>query len=406
MRIDVDIAIFGSGISGLWTYRLLKEKGYQVVLFEEKELGGVQTLASQGMIHGGQRYILQGGLTEHYHSIRNMPKIWNDCFKGEGDIDLRDVKILSKVQHLFSKDNAVSRLIDSFSSEKIKTEVHKLKKDKLPSIFQLSPHIGNDTYEMPEPVIDCKSLIKVLSQDYLNNIIHAKTKKIEKSKDSISNVVLEVIKNDKREEISVKAKCYVFAAGSGNTVFSNELHQQKTTTQSRPLAQIICRTLPHPIYGHYVDSNPRPRFTISAHPSLLEDGYIWYIGGRLAEEAVISSEEEALLKTYKELEKCFPNIKWSETEWGIHKVTRAEPLTKLGRLPIGPEIKKISNSILAWPIKLTFAPLLGTLIEKSIRELGISINKNKVTLIANSPIIGSYPWENFNWISLSKTQIK
>ena len=60
----IDIAILGGGIAGLWLLNLLVSRGYSVVLLEKEALGAGQTIASQGMIHGGVKYALQGLLTD------------------------------------------------------------------------------------------------------------------------------------------------------------------------------------------------------------------------------------------------------------------------------------------------------------------------------------------------------
>lgn len=55
--INVDVVIVGAGIAGLWLLNILRSNGYSVILFENESIGGLQTMASQGMIHGGQRYM-------------------------------------------------------------------------------------------------------------------------------------------------------------------------------------------------------------------------------------------------------------------------------------------------------------------------------------------------------------
>ena len=50
-----DLAIVGGGIAGLWTLHRALAAGYNAVLFEAADLGGIQSLASQGMIHGVMR---------------------------------------------------------------------------------------------------------------------------------------------------------------------------------------------------------------------------------------------------------------------------------------------------------------------------------------------------------------
>ncbi|MBT8429591.1 MAG: FAD-dependent oxidoreductase, partial [Gammaproteobacteria bacterium] len=66
----LDIAIFGGGIAGLWTLARLRQAGYRVALFERLAIGGIQSIASQGIIHGGTKYALTGKLTGSAMAIR------------------------------------------------------------------------------------------------------------------------------------------------------------------------------------------------------------------------------------------------------------------------------------------------------------------------------------------------
>ena len=94
LRYSTDIVIFGGGIAGLWLLNSLREAGYQAILFERHTIGGGQTLASQGIIHGGLKYALQGSLTGAAQAIAAMPERWRQCLAGEGDMDLRGTRVL------------------------------------------------------------------------------------------------------------------------------------------------------------------------------------------------------------------------------------------------------------------------------------------------------------------------
>ena len=58
MTYEYDIMVFGGGIAGLWLGNTLSRAGYNVIVIESDKLGAGQTLASQGMIHGGQKYLV------------------------------------------------------------------------------------------------------------------------------------------------------------------------------------------------------------------------------------------------------------------------------------------------------------------------------------------------------------
>ena len=68
-HVQVDVAIFGGGVAGLWTLSLLRNQGYNAVLFENNTLGGGQTRYAQGIIHGGTKYALTGKLTASSEAI-------------------------------------------------------------------------------------------------------------------------------------------------------------------------------------------------------------------------------------------------------------------------------------------------------------------------------------------------
>ncbi|HEY6200467.1 MAG TPA: FAD-dependent oxidoreductase, partial [Candidatus Binatia bacterium] len=54
MRLDV--LIFGGGAAGLWCLERFRSAGYHALLLESAALGCGQTIAAQGIIHGGGKY--------------------------------------------------------------------------------------------------------------------------------------------------------------------------------------------------------------------------------------------------------------------------------------------------------------------------------------------------------------
>ena len=74
--VQLDAILAGGGIAGLWLTNLLHARGYRVALLEADTVGGAQTLASQGMIHGGIKYALGGSLTGASEAIATMPGRW------------------------------------------------------------------------------------------------------------------------------------------------------------------------------------------------------------------------------------------------------------------------------------------------------------------------------------------
>ena len=85
------IAIVGGGICGLWLLNRLRQMGYEALLFEKNELGGEQTLASQGIIHSGIKYDFRAFRSEVSKKLAAMPEIWAKSLAGSGPIDLAGV---------------------------------------------------------------------------------------------------------------------------------------------------------------------------------------------------------------------------------------------------------------------------------------------------------------------------
>src|SRR5262245_2950360 len=100
-EVPCDIAIVGGGAAGLWTLDALSREGYSTLLLEAFELGRGQTIASQGIIHGGLKYSLDGMLSLSAAAIRDMPQIWRDCLSGRTAPDLRGTRIRAEYCHLW-----------------------------------------------------------------------------------------------------------------------------------------------------------------------------------------------------------------------------------------------------------------------------------------------------------------
>ena len=86
---SADLVIFGGGAAGLWLLDEAVRRGLDALLLEAHELGSGQTVASQGIIHGGLKYTLSGLLTPSAKAIAEMPVIWRRCLAGEQEPDYR-----------------------------------------------------------------------------------------------------------------------------------------------------------------------------------------------------------------------------------------------------------------------------------------------------------------------------
>ena len=90
MNTSADVVIIGAGIAGLWLHNRLNNMGFHALLLENKTIGNAQTLSSQGIIHGGAKYALNGIFSKATQAIGAMPDRWKSC--------LQEVIFLSPLQ--------------------------------------------------------------------------------------------------------------------------------------------------------------------------------------------------------------------------------------------------------------------------------------------------------------------
>ena len=107
MRLDA--LIFGGGAAGLWLLDRLSRDGHHVLLLESRALGSGQTVASQGIIHGGLKYTLSGLLTKSAKNIREMPNVWRDSLLGKSTPNLTRTRVRSDCCYLWQTDSITSR---------------------------------------------------------------------------------------------------------------------------------------------------------------------------------------------------------------------------------------------------------------------------------------------------------
>src|SRR2546421_12750929 len=81
--IRADVLIIGGGIAGVWILDELRRAGIDAILLEKRALGDGQTVASQGIIHGGLKYMFDGQGSTSVKAIAGMPMIWRGRLGGE-----------------------------------------------------------------------------------------------------------------------------------------------------------------------------------------------------------------------------------------------------------------------------------------------------------------------------------
>jgi len=357
-QINVDIVIIGGGIAGLWLLNRLCSNGHNAILFEQGELGSAQTIASQGMIHGGIKYALGGILTGASEAIADMPDHWRRCLQGEGDVDLRGAKILSDHFYLWSTQSISSRVSSFFASKVTRGRVDNVPKSALPEVFDHSEFKGK-LYKLADLVLDVPSVIAKLTANCAGSIFSIDWKKSRLKKNSNSSIDYLSIEIDKQTTLNINAQQFIFTAGEGNEALQTMVSSDRPAMQRRPLKQVLVKhSYSHAIYAHCMGSNPSPRLTISSHETA--DGkMVWYLGGDLATQGVALSDTEIIDNAKKELRELFPWLDFSDSEWATLYINRAEPQQKGLIKPDKAFVAaahSCSNALVGWPTKLTLSP--------------------------------------------------
>ena len=382
VQYKTDIAIVGGGIAGLWLLNLLRDRGFDTVLLEKRALGNGQTVASQGMIHGGIKYALGGLLTDASETIAAMPARWQACLDGCGELDLRGVKTLSTDYYLFSDARLTSKITAFFGSKAIDGRVKPVSKEHAPEALRHQDFKGL-IYQLQDLVLDPVSLLEQLARRHADSIRIGDIK-LDSHDSSVRAITLAA-------GSLVKAKLYIFAAGSGNGPMIDQL-QLPVTMQQRPLHQVVVHGGDLPaLFAHAVSlrSADKPRLTITTHGTA-NGNHAWYLGGQLAETGVDRSDASQIRHAKTELSAIFPWLSFDRCQFSTHRIDRAEPGQKDQGRPDTPYARRFDNSLVCWPTKLTLAPMLGDMV---LKEIDFEGSGSAQTNFGSNYRIGEAPWE-------------
>lgn len=391
---ETDVVIVGGGIAGLWTQALLGKTGCRSIILEQHSLGQAQTLASQGMIHGGQRYLLAGRDNPHAASLTAMPERWQSCLTGAGELDLRQVEVLARAQYLWSPGGLADNVASFFASQALHSRVIRVPAAEFPEVFQIAPRFRGRVYRLDEWSVDTNSLVSRLRELCGDTVFRGRVERVMGTSEQVKGLQVRAAEG----ELTVRAQRYVFTAGLGNELVVRDLglDYRGAVTQRRPLRQILVRDVAYPLYGHCLTTDPRPRVTISAHPCG-RGRFIWYLGGLVAERCVGETRAAALAFARREMETLFPWLPWRGLSWATVDIERAEPFAGSGHFRPGPQLQTYGNLALGWPTKMTLAPALARQICDWL-QLASPAAEAITSKVPLSPApVGRQPWESVAW---------
>ncbi|QDU78839.1 glycerol-3-phosphate dehydrogenase [Polystyrenella longa] len=410
--LPVQVVLFGGGIAGLWLLDQLVERGYSAVLLESQALGSGQTIASQGIIHGGLKYTLQGMLTRSAAQIREMPGIWKACLAGERTPDLSETPLRSDSCYLWRTESLRSRLGMIGAQVGLRVAPTSLCETERPEVLKECP---GTLARLEEQVLSPAGLLQNFLKNHRDCLLKIDAQDGVKFNLTPKGTLeqIQIHSSECSRTLSLQPEQVVFTAGKGNIPLREQCGLSTTVGQARPLHMVVVRgDLPW-LNGHCVDG-AKTRVTISSEQTS-SGQTAWQLGGQIAELGVNMPREELLAFAADELSSAIPGISLSATEWSSYRVDRAEPVTPEGKRPEQAYFLHEQNIWTAWPTKLALAPqlsehLLEDLIPLLSSPIANTASLQKTIATWPRPDVALPPWEQetewSDFSQLSQTSAK
>lgn len=383
--LSTDVLIVGGGIAGLWLNARLRRLGYSTLLVERGSLGGEQSVKSQGIIHGGAKYALHGALTGASEAIADMPRRWREALSGSGELDLSGVRLLSEAHYLWSPGTLAGNLTSFFASKAVRGRVDQVKGEQLPPALQDRKFKGK-VYRLAELVLDVPSLIARLAELAGDGLLAAQD--IQPLRDGARLTGLRV---DGRE---IRAQRVVLSAGAGNAQLLATLGIEQPKQQLRPLHMVLAKgPALKPLYAHCLGGGPKPRVTVTTHPTA--DGqWVWYLGGDLAEADGVARDEAGQIKAaQQELAELLPWVDQSATRWATLRVDRAEPAQSGLVRPDNAFLAEDGPLLVGWPTKLALSPDFADRVLAALQRDNIQPGNHPALPPLPRPAVAQPAWE-------------
>ncbi|OUS33169.1 FAD-dependent oxidoreductase ['Osedax' symbiont bacterium Rs2_46_30_T18] len=392
-EVNTDIVIVGAGIAGLWMLNTLSKQGYDVLLLEAESIGSGQSVKSQGIIHGGIKYALNGVLSQASDAIKGMPARWRACLTGEGELDLRGVTTLSDAHYLWSQGSLAAKITSFFAKKAMSGRVDSIDKNDYPKVFA-HPDFKGNLYKLNEIVLDVPSLLKVLSEKQRQRILQIDTADCQWDRDHAGNITAV---SCLKEGIKINAQRFVFAAGQGNAAILKQLKMSKPEMQLRPLHMaMVTHNTNLPIYAHCIAASSKPLVTITHH--INSDGsYTWYYGGDIAETGMGRDSQQQIIAAKELTAKILPWVTLENARWSTLHISRAEPKQSGLSRPDAAYCHSEKNYLVTWPTKLALTPDLGDKVSELFSQQQLKAQYRadlEITASIKSPPISAPAWSD------------
>ena len=360
----LDVLILGGGAAGLWLLDDLHHQGYGVALVEASALGLGQTIASQGIIHGGLKYALHGYAGRSAQAIKGMPLRWRRSLAGERAPDLTRTRRRAEYCCIWATSGLRSRLGLLAASLTLSVKPERLSEAERPAPLRQWP---GTVLRLGEQVIEPGSFLQDLADQHVSRIYQV---------DGTQGIDIDMGRDGQVREVHLRCpggrattlepRYVVLAAGEGNARIRNRLGLPVEHIQLRPLQMIMARGDLPVINGHCI-RKASPWLTITSTRDHA-DRVIWQIGGQVAEDTANATATQAINRAREDLAIALPAVDLSNVGMATYRADRAEG-TSSGRRPDRPTMLHEGNVITAWPTKLALVPMLSQMISDRLEPV-------------------------------------
>ena len=365
--LPVDVLVLGGGASGLWILDVLHRAGHRVLLLEAGSLGQGQTIASQGIIHGGLKYALRLGPTRSARMIRDMPLRWRRALGGELAPNLAGTQLRSDFCCLWAMPGLRSRIGLLGARFGLRTK-------PLPMPIEARPEPlkswTGPVARIDEQVIEPQSMLSLLASQHRDRCLKIDLESgFEFSMHAQGGVdLVRLLNPETSAPLDLQPRHVVLAAGAGNERLRELMGLPGQAMQRRPLHMVVARgSLPR-LNGHCI-RHGAPWLTITSTIDCA-DRIVWQIGGTIAEECVGRDRLDTIERARACILEALPGIDLGGVQFGTYTADRAEATTDGGTRPEGPTLLVDANIMTTWPTKLALVPMLCDAVNEAIPVVG------------------------------------
>ena len=413
--LPLDVLLVGGGVAGLWALDALTSRGLNCALAECGELGAGQTVASQGIVHGGLKYTLAGLLTGSAEKIREMPALWRRCLAGDppplvpaegpaGGLhpDLSGTPVRAAFCHLWRSESLSGRVGMIGAKVGLRVAPEALPKDRVPPVLR---GVRGPVCALAEQVLSPAGFLENLRRRNLSRLLKVAGDGVRFTTGG-GGVTAVTLTGPAGRTLRLAPRHVALTAGAGNAELLSRLGLPGTpgvpTMQRRPLHMALVRGAALPaLNGHCVDG-AKTRVTVTS--DLDSSGrVVWQVGGQLAEDGVRLSPAALIDRAAAELAAAVPGLDLAGCEWATYRADRAEGAAG-GVRPDDAQLFTAGNVRVCWPTKLALAPVLAARLAAAVSQAGVSRRQPTLGLPADwpRPAVAAVPWETCAWAPASR----